>query len=62
MASYMANPILMLQPISPLDRVIPSWANKATWKPVLEKGHSLIGKEKSFLWDLKILEIHPYFH
>jgi hypothetical protein len=60
LTSYLAQPILVLQPVSPLDRVVPSWANKATWKLVSKKNHSLPRKEKNFLWDLKILEIHPY--
>jgi len=61
MASYLANPTLAVHLAFPLKKVVPSWASKATWKPMLQKSHSLLGKENDFLWDLKLLEIHPYF-
>jgi hypothetical protein len=44
----------------PPNKVVPSWAIKAAWKPMPQKSHSPLGKEKDFLQDLKILEIHPY--
>jgi hypothetical protein len=28
----------------------------------MEKVHRPLGKEESFLWDSKILEIHPYLN
>jgi len=46
----------------PLDRVVPSWASKAGWKPMPKRSHSPLGKENNFPWDSKILEIYPYFH
>jgi hypothetical protein len=50
----------MVNLASPPKKVVPSWASKATWKLVLKKNHNPLGKEKDFIWDLKILKIHPY--
>jgi hypothetical protein len=44
----------------PFDKVVPSWAIKVARKPMPQKSHSPLGKEKDFIEDLKILEIHPY--
>jgi hypothetical protein len=48
MASYLANPILVVQLAFSRDRAIPSWANKVAWKLVSQKSHCPLGKEKGF--------------
>jgi hypothetical protein len=48
MASYLANPILVVQLTFLLDRAIPSWASKAVWKLVSQKSHCPLGKEILF--------------
>jgi len=56
----LANPILAIHLAFPFDKVVPSWAIKVARKPMPQKSHSPLGKEKDFIEDLKILEIHPY--
>lgn len=60
LVSYLANPNLEVHLAFPPDKVVPSWAIKVAWKLMPQKSHSPLGKEKNFLQELKILEIHPY--